>query len=625
MRTYHFLQALFLSAIFCPVSFCLAQPAIDTGTQRNGMHSCPIGQFVLGVQAEKNYLLCAPLPGNPVTEIVDRGTQERGMHACPMGMAMTGLQVADNLLACTQLTSPPPARFVDTNTQKMGMHACPGNNPGDPVVGVQVAKNLLLCAGAQIAFPFNLEWQTLDPNGLPLNPIWAWQRQYPGEIPWTSLCHNFSKEVTTTVNGSTFNVRVPDFADCTNQTDPSRIDTPDGFNELTCSFGESDSFRGHLNWFAVTIDGTLAWEDHAFDDDYDLGTYVRGNGLMVNGRDNIHAEFDSDETIDHFGIKWWKDFHSTVDASMAAKAEIAECGNLCGPDILANLKKAADAPRVVLNASTEAVVTGMFGFDCEHDCKAELHPVYALAAKVQDKPDDEIWAMFVRNVGDEGWCSSHLWSVPLTSYTFRLPWRAGMQSVQVLWGLGNSQFEGTAGTTGPVISFDRPLRPGTGGVYIKFTLPQPTAKPLIDGVLHLKWQPAVNQPPIADNADSSRPAGSTPAVADEKDNEFDEAEERLGSLVSKLPAAQRRVFQNALASRRPAADLHVLPAGRPAREMRAMALPQTTLLAVQKVGVASRKRERDNSTARALCTTYSGALPGLPADSCGTVSNGSPH
>ena len=127
-------------------SICSAQGTVDRGTQRNGMHSCPVGQFVLGVQAAENLLICAPLPGNFAAEIVDSGTQEQGMHACPTGMAMTGLQGSRNLLACAPLTNPPPSRFVDLTTQSMGMHACPGTTP---VAGIQITRNLLLCAGTQ--------------------------------------------------------------------------------------------------------------------------------------------------------------------------------------------------------------------------------------------------------------------------------------------------------------------------------------------------------------------------------------------------------------------------------------------------------------------------------------------
>jgi hypothetical protein len=74
-------------------------------------------------------------------------------------------------------------------------------------------------------FDFNLEWSPpLAPGGFPLNPSWRWQQDHAG-VPNASLCHYFSKTV---VVGSV-TVRVPDFADCTNQADASHVDTPDGY------------------------------------------------------------------------------------------------------------------------------------------------------------------------------------------------------------------------------------------------------------------------------------------------------------------------------------------------------------------------------------------------------------
>jgi len=46
--------------------------------------------------------------------------------------------------------------------------------------------------------------------------------------------------------------------------------------------------------------------------------------------------------------------------------------------------------------------------------------------------------MFVRNQGDEGYCSSQVWDLGLEDYTVRLPWRPGMRSVDVDWGKRNS-------------------------------------------------------------------------------------------------------------------------------------------------------------------------------------------
>jgi hypothetical protein len=126
------------------------QSGIDRDTQRNGMHSCPLGKFVVGIRVDKNLLLCSGEFGGYTgsQEIVQSGgvdkvdTQSHGMHACPEGMAMTGHHVSRNLLACAPVARPPIPRFVDVGTQRSDMHAC---REGNPVSGIQVRKNLLLC------------------------------------------------------------------------------------------------------------------------------------------------------------------------------------------------------------------------------------------------------------------------------------------------------------------------------------------------------------------------------------------------------------------------------------------------------------------------------------------------
>jgi hypothetical protein len=52
-----------------------------------------------------------------------------------------------------------------------------------------------------------------------------------------------------------------------------------------------------------------------------------------------------------------------------------------------------------------AIVTGLMGLDCEHSCSTELHPVWAMAVRVKSDPADVVWAIFVRNWGNEGFCS----------------------------------------------------------------------------------------------------------------------------------------------------------------------------------------------------------------------------
>jgi hypothetical protein len=71
-------------------------------------------------------------------------------------------------------------------------------------------------------FDFDVVSSSLDPNGLPYNPLWMWQQrpENQGKIPNTSMCHNFS------IRNSTLGVpdefMSPYFGDCTDQADTVR-------------------------------------------------------------------------------------------------------------------------------------------------------------------------------------------------------------------------------------------------------------------------------------------------------------------------------------------------------------------------------------------------------------------
>ena len=318
-------------------------------------------------------------------------------------------------------------------------------------------------------FDFDVLSNSTDPNGLPYNPFWSWQLKpgNQGKKPDTSMCHNFS------TRGSTLGVpdefMSPSFADCTDQADTSSVDEPIEINGTLCRYATipyfGDTFAGHVNWFPVTMEGEAHKVDHGDvfpfgDDDYTF-TYssdLQGNPLSVNGRDGLHIEFDSDETIDNFTSEEWKKFHDAVDAAQTAKALMTECDAReiqCTAAQRAAWQQAIDFASTLFTGHT--ILTGMFGLDGEHGMKAELHPLYALATRrdaFENDPKDDVWLMFVRNQGDEGYCSSQIWDAGFEDYTFKLPWLPGMTSVDVNW--DKTQFVGTDGTSGPTVAAQGP-------------------------------------------------------------------------------------------------------------------------------------------------------------------------
>jgi hypothetical protein len=258
----------------------------------------------------------------------------------------------------------------------------------------------------------DLVWDSIDENGLPRNPRWWWQIKNLGQIPDpTQLCPDFASWL------DSANAGKPVVDACTTQ-GPVLMHWP-----WHCR-------AGHLNWMNVTYEGTLFWKEKSptwpfGDDDYNFRLKFPNSapwGLTTSQPDladgnPMVVEFDSDETIDHFDRGWWQTFHDAVD------------------------NDDQKAHRMVDGAF--AILTGTFGLDNQYQSWTELHPVFALAVRVSDAqtttipagdPNHEMWAIFVRNSGDQGGCGGDQVIMDLSpnqdrgpaSFTFCLPWRTGL-------------------------------------------------------------------------------------------------------------------------------------------------------------------------------------------------------
>ena len=481
-------------------------------------------------------------------------------------------------------------------------------------------------------FPFDVLWTELDPNGLPYNPQWSWQLnpQNGGvdtpHVPSTSICHNFSERPT--FIGIPDNVLQPAFEDCTDQADATTVDLPQGSNATLCDGGglfTSDSFAGHVNWFPVTMEGNAGAVSHSGapypfgDDDYTFEFLQDAVAapLSVNGADGLHVEFDSDETIDNFTSIEWVALHEAVDNVPERAAQLFQ---------------------------GHTIVTGMFGLDGEHDLKSELHPLYAIATRrsnFENDPSDDAWLMFVRNQGDEGYCSSGIWYSGFQNYTFRLPWLAGMTSVSVNWAKTNAAFQLTAGATGPTVLQFPPSAATAAhpaGVYVTFHLGPPVPRttnfggdpggtvPFVDGVLHLIWAgprgiyptPVNTQGLSKSSTGASKPAAVTGQISAAED--ADEVENRIGAAVSKLTPKQQLQVKNARLTRvtKPVATHKGKGAGPVKKLTRPPAVPNAVAMHAIKGPPATRKMQRDAASLKALCAASKNRPAGLPATACTT-------
>lgn len=405
-------------------------------------------------------------------------------------------------------------------------------------------------------YHLDLENSDWDLNGIPLNPRWcsqdaAQQPTLPSQSgsgtgvcgkPWTTPCTDQAPQI----------IDLPDWYDI------------DPYDQLAKTCAVSGPLGKHVNWGLVAYEGTAEWEAWSKpsdisldprhpdwpDDDYninvertDSASYTRQNSQ------NLHTEFDSDETIDNFDTPWWNRIHDAVKNdtanSLIDKKEIIEIGEL--------------------------------GLDCAHSCGSEIHPVLGMALHVQEDLSDDVWTVFARNSGDEGFCG-HVSIVhsELTSMYFRLPWPAGAAQVApVVTGATVWKKSAVGGgdqikvTTYPVLA-----APGTpAGFIVRIDLGDADRVPLLNGELHLQWQKAGSGVAVgnvrarlgaSERARIMQPIISRPAATPEP-------EEAFARMFAALPAAAREKVKQAvpMPSRQlqwtpvNAVNLRAAPAGSP--------------------------------------------------------------
>jgi hypothetical protein len=153
-----------------------------------------------------------------------------------------------------------------------------------------------------------------------------------------------------------------------------------------------------VDWTVASARGPIGWLNFAEDFDYNLlllpaqeyGLTGNNNERPDNGGRYMEVEFDSREFDGRFGTKWWKEFAQLAEKG-AQSGDYTEIQDYLHPG----------------NGLAYGVVYGIFGIDCEHGCRSEIHPAYAVAIQVNDAKDSNKWAIFARNWGDEGFCSHY--------------------------------------------------------------------------------------------------------------------------------------------------------------------------------------------------------------------------
>ncbi|MGB6984902.1 MAG: hypothetical protein WBD74_02870 [Candidatus Aquilonibacter sp.] len=457
---------------------------------------------------------------------------------------------------------------------------CAGSGGGPASVTLTITHNGSTGTQTGDVAPFDLFWTQVDANAIPLQARWGEQlnhdrdpANHPTGLAGDDTCGTPWKVPCTTQGPSLDRASFPNsWFSCDHQGGP---------------------LNGHVKWGPGTYSGALSWESKSspvLDDDYSINLSTTNDDGATEGRpQGYHTEFDSDETIDNFTSSWWNTLHHAVDN-----------------------ENTFPTPEDLLNDKF-AIVTGLIDLDCAHPCSGELHPVYAMAIRYIGDTNYEQWAIFVRNWGDEGGCSSddHQLLLDNNQYTIVLPWPPNATSVA--FGSATEFETNNSSTSISVVN----VTPGVG-TELTFNLPSPDKHALIDGLLELNYTlPAGPSPKPTPTPKTGKIVSTTstalthvvePALYANIANVDEDA-------LPPMTAGQLKIYQSQL----PAASLSPdrlrlkIPASHVLSTTAWLSLRRQPAKAVPRVEALpdSAKLARDTARIHAVYAAFGGAVPGL--------------
>ncbi len=454
---------------------------------------------------------------------------------------------------------------------------------------------------------FDAAWDAthLDPNGAAFNVDWAPQRQ--GRVPNPDACNDGQ----------------PYSPACTQNT-PFQ-DQPDGIHEAFCFLGKAFSpsplqpFFGHADWMVAQYTGAIGWFNYGADSDYDLFLVpgadnlppAPGNehGITTNNSfvgDNsanprfIEMEFDSDETDPAFTQGPWKNFQTSGEANdIAAVQEIFHPGNT-------NL------------ACASAV--GLFGLDCDHGCRSEIHPVYGLAVQRTEDAGNNQWMVMVRNWGTGGYCSQYNDQLDQTSLSLILPYTSSQQPTATLdsWA---STADGKGQVSCPKIYFH------DGQAVLNVKLPAPGKQSIAAFSMTLQWPAGahsaactqVNTSDAAVTIKRELAALAPPTAAEECKGRGEDYMTMLLHGPGEHPAMEKESIRKSLASRNAALNTRLahMTANRKEKTCEgaievingAPPVPQAKVTALTGLHPDPVKMTRDDNIRAEICRKWDGREP----------------
>jgi hypothetical protein len=492
------------------------------------------------------------------------------------------------------------ARHDDGNNDQCAQGQ--GKDGGPAWVTIRIEHN----KGEPVALstvPFDVIADAVDANGLELNPQWQYEKDHPLNHPDAgTLCNGFP------YSGGDRNVGFGSPA-CVPQGVTINQPAELSLNNALCNHAAaSGKLHGHVNWWPATVTGQVIWAGHdstiaaslAFgDDDYNFELYPSNNSLITEHHDEhdyyLETEFDSDETVDHFGSKWWNNFHDAVDKGGSASED----------------NGSAIAPASQMINNKQVIVTGLIGLDSEHGAYTELHPVYTMAIHLSADAHSDQWAFFARNWGDEGYCSDG---------SMIENWYSSTVSIFIPEPSPSNDYSFVAEDIHANKSLAVRSGKVPGGLVLSFDLGAPESQALVDGSVTINWLPS--QPASATarslptvNLFPALPAATMNAIATRMKSAATETKE---SDAHKLPAGLSADKASALKQQlqKPTATKNTITVQSTQVAMtqhpqRAVKFVRPTVRAVANPARAA-KTQRES---KAVCDAYNNNLPGIP-DAC---------
>lgn len=397
-----------------------------------------------------------------------------------------------------------------------------------------------------------------DPNGSPDDPDWALHSGPQHELPLSSHNDNCFKK--------------PDSADCTDQSVTTTRDPAPWWNQCFIGSALSGGYNGHINWTPATLEGRLGWMNFANDSDINL-QLVRDDQAGVTAENDrlskqhesspdvrlMEVEFASGETMARFASPWWYSLHQAI---LDANYDESNGNRNAYVPVRQQLHPAcADVP-------PRGVVYGLFGLDCVHGCRSELHPAYAVALQVDASRAANKWALFARNFGDEGDCSTQQHPLGGKQVKILLPY-SGTGTPELV--SPETQFATTdpSNIHFPTIHFI----PGQG-ILVEFSLTDASSADLAELFLTVKWTGAQE-----DETDCQQPPYGVTALTEQQLLTLsDRTEESDGRAAT--PASRHARYQQSLTTM-------ALTAGR-YRKSRTVPVPADAKIQVENAAASDR-------------------------------------